>query len=131
MSTWDRSLGQLESGVLAVLWDAPEPLSVREVLTALPRGKALAYTTVLTVLDRLHDKGLVRRQRDGKAFRYRARVSREAWVGERAARVLTSEDAPPTRAVLMAFLDSAEHASPALLAKLSSLLDERKKARKR
>ncbi len=62
-----KSLGELESAVLSTLWDHGAPLSVRDVLARLRRKPALAYTTVLTVLDRLHGKGVVVREKDGKA----------------------------------------------------------------
>lgn len=62
-----------------VVWDRPdEYLAVRDVLALLASG--LAYTTVMTVMNRLHDKGLLRRRRDGRAWAYRAATSREAWA---------------------------------------------------
>jgi predicted transcriptional regulator len=124
-----RLLGELEAAVLSALWSSSSPLSVRDVLARVQRRPALAYTTVLTVLDRLHDKSLVAREKDGKAFLYRPAVSREAWLGEQAARVLTSAEGAPDSAVLMAFLDSAERADPALLERLSALIAERKRGR--
>jgi predicted transcriptional regulator len=51
-------LGDLESAVMAVLWGSTEPGKVREVLERLHTPKQLAYTTVLTVLDNLHRKGV-------------------------------------------------------------------------
>jgi predicted transcriptional regulator len=128
-STARKSLGELEATVLSALWSSREPLSVRDVLARVQRQPALAYTTVLTVLDRLHDKGLVARDKEGKAFLYRPTVSREAWLGEEAARVLTSAESPPNSAVLMAFLDSAERADPALLERLSALIAARQRGR--
>ena len=78
--------GQLERAVLAVLWDAAGPVSGRDVLAALAgrdgAQRELAITTVLTVLDRLRRKGLVRRERDGRAHRYQASVSREDYVAD-------------------------------------------------
>jgi predicted transcriptional regulator len=124
-----KPLGELEAEVLHALWSSGEPLSVREVLVKMQRRPALAYTTVLTVLDRLHDKELVAREKQGKAFLYRPRVSREAWLGEQAARVLTGTKEPPNQAVLMAFLDSAERADPALLERLSVLIETRRSGR--
>lgn len=124
-----KPLGELEAAVLAALWGSASPLSVRDVLARLPRRPPLAYTTVLTVLDRLHEKDLVAREKEGKAFLYRPRVSREAWLGEQAARVLTEAKEPPNQAVLMAFLDSAERADPALLERLSALIEERRRGR--
>jgi len=60
---------------MAQLWAAPGPLTVREVHDRLERE--LAYTTVMTVLGRLAKKGVVRQERDGKAYRYAAASSRE------------------------------------------------------
>jgi predicted transcriptional regulator len=121
------TLGELETAVLSPLWDSTTPLSVREVLARVKRRPALAYTTVLTVLDRLHEKGLVAREKLGKAFLYRPRVSRETWLGEQAARALTSAGEPPNSAVLMAFLDSAERADPTLIEQLSALIATRRR----
>ena len=69
------ALGELERAVMAQLWAAPGPLTVREVHDRLDRE--LAYTTVMTVLGRLAKKGVVRQERDGKAYRYAAASSRE------------------------------------------------------
>jgi predicted transcriptional regulator len=126
-----KPLGELEATVLSALWSSASPLSVREVLALVQRRPGLAYTTVLTVLDRLHDKGLVVREKEGKAFLYRPRVSREVWLGERAVQVLTGAREPPNQAVLMAFLDSAEKADPALLDRLSTMIAQRRKDRER
>jgi predicted transcriptional regulator len=59
------------------LWAAPGALTVREVHERLARTRDLAYTTVMTVLDRLAKKRLTERERDGKAWRYRAAAPRE------------------------------------------------------
>lgn len=64
-------LGDLEQHVMAVLWRAPGPLLVREVHQALNYPREVAYTTVMTVLDRLAKKDAVARERDGRAWRYR------------------------------------------------------------
>lgn len=72
-------LGELERVVLDRLWDAGRPMLVREVAAALA-DRELAYTTVLTVLDRLARKGVVRRERDGRAWRYAPAASREQYV---------------------------------------------------
>ena len=67
------------------------------------------------------------REKHGKAFSYWPRVSREMWLGEQAARVLTEADVPADRNVLMAFLDSAEEADPELLDRLSKLIEQRRR----
>ena len=73
-------LGDLERAVMNVLWDAETALSVRDVLDAL--DDELAYTTVMTVLDRLGGKDMVVRERDGRAYRYLPAQTREAATAE-------------------------------------------------
>jgi predicted transcriptional regulator len=69
-------LGDLEREVMTQLWESAGPLSVRQVHEAL-RGRDLAYTTVMTVLDRLAKKGVVTRERDGRAWLYAPVQTRE------------------------------------------------------
>lgn len=64
-------LGELEQAVMQILWASPEAMSVREVHARLAPDRDLAYTTVMTVLDRLTKKGIVRRNLDGRAWHYR------------------------------------------------------------
>lgn len=59
------------------LWDAAEPLTVRQVHERLAAQRDLAYTTVMTVLDRLAKKGVVAQQRADRAYRYTAVQTRE------------------------------------------------------
>lgn len=75
------TLGRLERRVMEVLWSRGE-LSVREVAGLLARP--LAYTTVMTTLDRLYKKNLLRRRKSERAFRYWPRFSRSEWERQRA-----------------------------------------------
>lgn len=68
-----RPMGALEADVLDVLWRHDAALTPAEVRDAL--DDRLAYTTVMTVLTRLHTKGIVDRERVGRAFAYTAAVS--------------------------------------------------------
>ena len=65
---------------MEVLWQTDSALTVRQVSNGLPQS--LAHTTVMTVLDRLAKKGFARRERDGRAWRYRPAATREAYVAE-------------------------------------------------
>lgn len=78
------ALHELESEVMEEMWRRPEA-TVREVLESLNRGhKERAYTTVMTIMSRLRDKGLLSRERRGKTDVYRAIISREAYLQARA-----------------------------------------------
>lgn len=74
-----RGLGELESAVMAHVWSGGRPTSVRQILQALQRDRILAYTTVMTVMDNLHKKGLLRRQLAGRAYLYEPVDSPEAY----------------------------------------------------
>ncbi|MEV0502015.1 BlaI/MecI/CopY family transcriptional regulator, partial [Streptomyces spectabilis] len=74
-----RRSGELERAVMDVLWEAGGPRTAKEVLAALAEEK-LAHTTVITVLDRLVHKGLARREREGRSWRYVPAASRESYV---------------------------------------------------
>ncbi|MDZ4828950.1 MAG: BlaI/MecI/CopY family transcriptional regulator [Phycisphaerae bacterium] len=76
MSKREVDLGDAELAVLRVLWDFG-PQTVREVMEHLhERGRRVAYTTVLTFLTRLEQKGVARSDRNDQAYVYRAKVSR-------------------------------------------------------
>lgn len=108
-----QGLGELESAVMDVLWDASDRLKVRDVLERLDTGKQLAYTTVMTVLDNLHRKHHVEREQQGRAYLYRPALSREE-VAARAVRDVLASSGDPT-AVLMHFVASASDEESDLL----------------
>lgn len=72
-----RQFGELEAVVMDRLWSWDRPVVVRDVLEDLQRERSIAYTTVMTVLDNLHRKGFVIREKDGRAYRYRPASTRE------------------------------------------------------
>src|SRR5436190_21503822 len=81
-----RRAGELEGDVLAALWAADGPLVPAEVQAAV--GGDLAYTTVMTILVRLHDKGVIEREKVGRAFAYRPVVAENDVVADQVRRLL-------------------------------------------
>ena len=76
--TGDTSpLGQLESAVMEAVWALGREVSVGDVLEALPAPRTVAYNTVKTTMERLSDKDILSRVKQGKAYLYRAEVTRE------------------------------------------------------
>jgi predicted transcriptional regulator len=72
-------LGPLEVRLLDLLWSRADAATVGDLQQACP---ALAYTTIMTTLDRLYRKRLLLRHRDGRAFAYRPRCSRDELLSE-------------------------------------------------
>lgn len=77
-----RRLGELEAKIMDLLWSWDRSASVRQVLDAVNADRPLAYTTVMTVMDNLHSKGFLMRERDGRAYLYRCSASREDYIAE-------------------------------------------------
>lgn len=104
---WRRAgLGELESAVMDELWAADEPLSVRQVHERLIGIRPIAYTTAMTVLNRLTRKRLVIQRRGGRAFQYAPLRTRDELVAELLLDVLRQVDGPSDRtATLVRFVD--------------------------
>lgn len=77
-----RPLGELEDVVMTRLWEWNRPTTVREVLEDLRTQREIAYTTVMTVMDKLHQKGWLRRERHGRAYAYEPTATREAYTAQ-------------------------------------------------
>lgn len=122
-----RVLGALEERVMDVLWKAG-PLAVREVSRRLKARPALAYTTVMTTLDRLYKKGLLAREKAGIAFVYRPAMSRDEYHRRIVAAAVTGLIAQSGAPVLAAFVDAAAQVDEENLARLERLIEERRRA---
>ncbi|MCH9728552.1 MAG: BlaI/MecI/CopY family transcriptional regulator [Actinomycetia bacterium] len=74
-----RGFGELEAVVMDRIWDRDPTTSttVRDVFDQLAAERDIAYTTVMSTMDNLHTKGWLTREREGKAYRYWATLSRE------------------------------------------------------
>ena len=124
----EAALGQLERSVLERLWSFGRETSVRELQSGF-EGQP-AYTTLMTTLDRLFKKGLLERRREGRAFLYRPRVTRDQLRQDLAADVIDSllgQGPEAARPVLSTFIEAVEVRDAALLDELESLIRERRR----
>ncbi|GAA3061784.1 BlaI/MecI/CopY family transcriptional regulator [Pseudonocardia yunnanensis] len=107
-----RPFGDLEAAVMDLLWDAGRPLLVREVIDLMQRQRAPAYTTVMTVMDNLHRKGWLERERDGRAWRYAPVLSRQSYTAQLMHEALAvSDDRAGVLARFVAEIDPADAAA--------------------
>ncbi|MFI6855799.1 BlaI/MecI/CopY family transcriptional regulator [Streptomyces sp. NPDC050416] len=75
-----RRLGDLEAEIMDRLWRWGRPATVREIVDDINHTRPVAYTTVMTVADILHRKGLLRREKAGRAWLYEPERSREEYT---------------------------------------------------
>src|SRR5690348_6338159 len=109
-----RAAGELEAAVLAVLQAAGSPLPAGEVRDRL--GGDLAYTTVVTILSRLHGKGVLDRRKAGRAFLYAPVTDKPGLAARRLAQMLDAE--PDREAVLARFVSGLSGRDEELLRRM-------------
>jgi predicted transcriptional regulator len=127
----ERFFGTLEIRVLDALWELSSAVSVRDLQ---PRFEGLAYTTLMTTLDRLHRKGVLERQKDGRAFRYRARFTREQLRSDLAGEALQAvfgDRARQLQPILSFFVETLSREDRESLEALERLVEERRQAERR
>lgn len=112
---------------MEALWRSGGEMSVREVHLAFEAR--IAYTTLMTTLDRLHKKGLLDRRKDGRAFLYVARVSRADFkrgIREDIVEGLLGQDAEGVEPVLSCIVEKVSERDRALLDELERLVREKR-----
>ena len=124
----DDRLGALEREVLSLVWERGDT-TVRDVCERL--AATVAYTTVMTTMDRLFKKRLLSRHKVGRAFVYRAAVTREelesAMAGELVQTLLQADGSEPLP-ILSSLVDAVSDRDRALLDELERLVREKRRA---
>jgi predicted transcriptional regulator len=123
-------LGELELAVLEALWRRGE-LTARQLPEALPDDLQPSLSTIQTTLERLHRKGLLRRQKRGHAYSYNPRLSRSALLGSLLGGVISRLHSGSLDPILSSFVEFAERIDSASLDRLDALVQQRKKMRSR
>jgi predicted transcriptional regulator len=121
-------LGPLELSVMEVVWQISS-CSVRDVVQSLDRN--LAYTTVMTTMDRLFKKGLLDRSKCDRAFLYSARVSKDAWERQRTDDLLAgflAGNQPSREMLLSCLVDAVGEHDPNLLDELEAKIQSKRRA---
>jgi predicted transcriptional regulator len=122
------ALGPLEYSVMQVVWQIGS-CSVRDVVQHLDRD--LAYTTVMTTMDRLYKKGLLDRTKYERAFLYSAHVSKDSWERQRTDDLLAGflAGTQPSREMLLSCLvDAVGEHDPNLLDELEAKIQSKRRA---
>lgn len=122
----ESTYGPLEIRVLDALWSRATPSCVRDLQ---PRFPGVAYTTLMTTLDRLFRKGVLSRDKNGRAFYYQPRASQQQLISELAGSTfatLLPADAESVRPILSMFVDTVVERDRALLDDLEALVKARR-----
>lgn len=119
-----RVLGELQARIMEAVWRLGTP-TINDICTVL--GPEAHYKTVMTVTNRLAEKGFLTRERtSGRAFSYRATVERDAFLSRIVASVANGLVGEFGQQALVHLVDAAEQVGPAYLDELERLVRERK-----
>jgi predicted transcriptional regulator len=126
----ENSLGALEREVMGIVW-REQDISVRDMCERL--GSGVAYTTVMTTMDRLFKKGLLTRRKVGRAFVYRAAATRHELEGAVASELVQSllhRNGEEPLPILSSLVDAVSDRDRALLDELERLIRQKRRAGK-
>lgn len=115
-----KFLGELELAIMRIAW-ARSPVTVRQVHKALFTARPLAYTTVMTVMGRLAEKGLLAREKRGRAYVYQVTKGREQLRADLAASITKALIADFGDVAVAQFLKQLENVDPRTLARIREL----------
>lgn len=122
-----KMLFDLESDVMEVLWNRGRTrLVVRDVHKILESNRDIAYTTVMTTMDRLWKKGVLERAREGKAYAYWPRLSRDEFYRQVAVQVLDSLLPEVSDPLLSSFVESVAELDTAQLDRLEEFIRQKR-----
>lgn len=121
-------LHELEAEVMDVVWSGGlDRFAVGHVLRVLERRREIAYTTVMTTLARLYEKGLLTRHKDGKRYVYSPRMTREEFLQETAREVLDGLGKVSAPHALALLVEKVSKASSDELSELEQMIQRRRK----
>lgn len=124
-----KVLGELESEVMEIVWKAEDPVSVSDVLRTLSKKRKIAYTTVMTIMGRLNEKGLLKRQRLGRAYIYQATYSKDTFLSKISRQFLRNFIASFGDTAIAHFTEELDKMPSKKKQKLLSMLGDKKNER--
>jgi len=120
-------LHDLEADVMDVVWSRNlDHFAVGDVLRVLERRRDIAYTTVMTTLGRLHEKGILGRQKDGKRYVYSPRLTREEFMQDTAREVLEGLEKVSSPHAIALLAERVSSAGSDELEKLEAAIQKRR-----
>ncbi len=121
-----KVLGELESDVMQIVWQQKGPISVREVTGILQNTRKIAYTTVMTIMGRLTQKGVLTRKLKGSSYLYLPKVTREQFIAKAAHRIFSTAVSNLGEGVASYFLKEIQKLHPKKRQELLKILDGKK-----
>ncbi len=120
-----KVLGNLESEVMDIVWQSHSPISVREVTESLQTKRSIAYTTIMTIMGRLVEKGLLSRRLYGTSYLYQPRLSREKFMAKAVHNIFTTAVSSLGEEVATYFAKEIQRLNPKKRKELLKILNKK------
>jgi len=119
-----KVLGELESEIMGIIWDRKDAVAVKDVAEILSKKRQIAYTTVMTIMGRLANKGVLVRHLQGASYLYKPKFSKEQFVARAVHNIFSSTVSTLGEEVLTHFIKEIQKISPRKRQELLKILDE-------
>ena len=119
-----KVLGNLESEVMEIIWNQKGGASVKCVTEILNKKRQIAYTTVMTVMARLANKGVLVRRMSGVSYLYKPKVTKDQFIAKAAHSIFSSAVSSLGDEVLAHFIKEIQKTSPKKRQELLKILSE-------
>lgn len=122
-----KVLGELESEVMEIVWRSKKPIPVRSVTEIIQKRRKIAYTTVMTIMGRLVEKGFLKRTPSGKAYVYFPVYTKDKFLTRATRQIIKNFIASFGNAAIAHFVEEVDKLTPEKREELRKLLKEAKK----
>ena len=119
-----KPLGDLERKIMEIIWESEGPVSVSDVVRVLNRKRKIAYTTVMTIMGRLVDKGILTRKLSGSSYQYLPKVGREKFIAKSVHNIFTTAVLTLGQEAVTYFVKEIKRLNPKKRQELLKMLDE-------
>lgn len=120
-----KVLGELEREIMEVIW-RKKTATVRDVYEDVRKRRKIAYTTVMTIMDRLFAKEIVKRKKEGKTYRYSARQSKESFFEKTSQQIISGLLKNFGEVAIAQFANTLDRVDPKRLKSLREKIKARK-----
>lgn len=126
----NQVLGALEKDIMEALWEHGES-SVKDIMDAFPHDKDISYSTVITVTNRMSNKGLLKKKKVGKAYYYKPAYDREQFYALVSKKVVEGVSELSFQSTMAHFIDYMAQADPDKIEYFSRLIESKRKNKSR
>jgi len=119
-----KVLGELESEIMEIIWRQKDTVAVRDITEILSKKRQIAYTTVMTIMARLTNKGVLVRHLSGPSYLYKPKVTKEQFIAKAVHGIFSSTVSTLGEEVFAHFIKEIQKISPKKRQQLLKILGE-------